>query len=88
MACHRDANFTSAFWREWHSLLGVRLNMSTAFHPQTDGQTERMTRVLEDMLRHYVNRHHDDWDAFLATAEIAINNAENASVQNDPFLLL
>ena len=83
----RDVKFTSAFWQELHRLLDVKLNLSTAYHPQTDGQTERMNRVLEDMLRHFVNRHHDDWDQFLATAEFAINNAENSSVQNTPFML-
>ena len=46
-----------------------------------------MNRVLEDMLRHFVNRHHDDWDQYLATAAFAINNAENVSVQNTPFML-
>lgn len=83
----RDTKFTGAFWQELHHLLGVKLHMSTANHPQTDGQTERMNRVLEDMLRHYVNRHHDDWDDYLATAEFAINNAENVSVKNTPFML-
>lgn len=83
----RDVKFTSAFWQELHRILGVSLNMSTAYHPQTDGQTERMNRVLEDMLRHFVNRHHDDWDAYLAPAEFAVNNAENSSVQNTPFML-
>ena len=83
----RDAKFTSAFWRELHRLLGIQLTMSTAYHPQSDGQTERMNRVLEDMLRHFINRHHNDWDQYLATAEFAINNAENVSVQNTPFML-
>ena len=83
----RDVKFTSAFWRELHRLLGITLNMSSAYHPQTDGQTERMNRILEDMLRHFVNRHHDDWDQYLAPAEFAMNNAENASVQNTPFML-
>ena len=46
-----------------------------------------MNQVLEDMLRHFVNRHHDDWDQFLAPAEFAINNAENSSIQNTPFML-
>ena len=83
----RDVKFTSSFWRELHRLLGITLSMSSAYHPQTDGQTERMNRVLEDMLRHFVNRHHDDWDQFLAPAEFAINNAENSSIQNTPFML-
>ena len=83
----RDVKFTSAFWQELQRLLGVQLNLSSAYHPQSDGQTERMNRVLEDMLRHFVNRHHDDWDQYLATAEFAINNSENASVRNTPFML-
>ena len=66
----RDVKFTSDFWRELHALLGTRLNMSSAYHPQSDGQTERMNRVLEDMLRHFVNSHHDDWDDFLASARV------------------
>ena len=83
----RDVKFTSSFWKELHRLLGITLNLSSAYHPQTDGQTERMNRVLEDMLRHFVNRHHDDWDQLLAPAEFAINNAENSSIQNTPFML-
>ena len=83
----RDVKFTSAFWKELHRLLGITLSMSTAYHPQTDGQTERMNRVLEDMLRHFINHSHNDWEQFLAPAEFAINNAVNSSVQNTPFML-
>ena len=61
--------------------------MSTANHPQTDGQTERMNCVLQDMLRHYVNKHHDDWDEYLATAEFAINNSKSSSTEETPFML-
>ncbi len=68
----RDVKFTSAFWKELHRLLGIKLSMSTAYHPQTDGQTERMNRTLEDMLRHFINRNHTDWDQHLAPAEFAI----------------
>ena len=83
----RDSKFTGAFWRELHRLLRVKLRMSTANHPQTDGQTERMNRVLQDMLRHYVNKHHDDWDEYLATAEFAINNSKSSSTEETPFML-
>ena len=61
--------------------------MSTAFHPQTDGQTERVNRTLEDMLRQYVNPFHTDWDEHLDMAEFAINDAWQESVQETPFML-
>ena len=50
----RDPRFTSRFWGKLQEALGTRLNFSTAFHPQTDGQSERVIKVLEDMLRSYV----------------------------------
>ncbi len=68
----RDTKFTSAFWRQLQKLLGTNLNMSTAFHPQTDGQTERMNSVLEDMLRHFVSPDQQDWDLFLSLAEFSM----------------
>ena len=83
----RDARFTGKFMSELTKLLGTGQSFSTAFHPQTDGQTERMNRVLEDMLRHYVSPYHDDWDKLLPAAEFAINNAWQESVQNTPFFL-
>jgi transposase InsO family protein len=83
----RDPRFTSKFWVELASLLGSKLKMSTAFHPQTDGQTERVNRVLEDMLRHYVSPVQDDWDELLDCAEFAVNNAWQESIKNTPFFL-
>jgi hypothetical protein len=65
--------------------MGTRQAFSTAFHPQTDGQTERMNRVIEDMIRHYVGPYHDDWDKSLALVEFAINNSYQESIQNTPF---
>ena len=83
----RDGRFTSQFMREVCRLLGVQQAMSTAYHPQTDGQTERANRVLEEMLRQYVSPHHDDWDEHLDMAEFAINDAWQESVQETPFML-
>ncbi len=60
--------------------------MSTAFHPQTDGQTERMN-CIEDMLRHIVSPAMTNWDELLVHAQFAINNAWQESVQNTPFYL-
>lgn len=83
----RDARFTSIFWQELWKKLGTRLSMSTAYHPQTDGQTERQNRTLEDMLRAYTNYNQDDWDEYLVTAEIAYNDSIQASTGETPFYL-
>ena len=84
----RDTKFTSAFWKNLQRLLGTNINMSTAFHPQTDGQTERMNSVLEDMLRHYVSPDQQDWDLFLSLAEFCMNNCYKTSIQCTPFQLV
>ena len=83
----RDPRFTGNFLREVMRLNGVQQALSTAFHPQTDGQTERVNRILEDMLRHYVNPYQDDWDECLDMAEFAINNAKQTSTGVSPFFL-
>ena len=75
----RAPRFTGNFWKSLNKILGVKLAMSTAFHPQTDGQTERMNRTLESILRNFVNYKCDDWDAYLSLAEFAYNNSVNAS---------
>src|ERR1700737_3049128 len=64
----RDPRFKSRFWKQLWNLLGTELKMSTSHHPQTDGQTERSNRTLEDILRHYVSKQQNDWDEHL-TAE-------------------
>mmetsp|Transcript_8978 Transcript_8978/g.24184 ORF Transcript_8978/g.24184 Transcript_8978/m.24184 type:complete len:155 (+) Transcript_8978:838-1302(+) len=86
----RDSRFTSIFWKELQEQCGIKSHMSTAYHPQTDGQTERMNRTLEDMLRHYVSPKQDDWDTHLAAAEFAINASRPAVNRFDwrPSLLL
>ena len=84
----RDPRLTSHFWRQVMSYLGTKLNMSTAFHPQTDGQTERVNRVLEDMLRHFVGPHQNNWDELLPTVEFAINNSYHESTKDTPFRLV
>jgi hypothetical protein len=81
----RDARFTGHFFAELCRLMGITQAKSTAFHPQTDGQTERMNRVVEDMIRHYVGPYHDDWDKSLPLIEFAINNSWQASIQCTPF---
>ena len=83
----RDTRFTSEFGCEICRHLGIKQNMSTAFHPQTDGQTERTNRTLEEMLRHYVSLSQDDWDLKLPCAEFALNNAIKAATGSTPFFL-
>jgi hypothetical protein len=83
----RDARFTSNFWRSLWSCLDTKLNMSTAFRPQTDGQTERVNRVLEEMLRNYVSYQQHDWNEYLVGVEIAYNNSQQASTGHSPFFL-
>ena len=83
----RDPKFVSAFWREFCRLLGTHQSLSTAYHPQSDGQTERYNRVLEEMLRHYVSPYQSDWNDYLPLCEFAINNSVNESTGFTPFYL-
>lgn len=83
----RDPLFTSNFTRALSDIIGTRQSMSTAYHPQSDGQTERVNRVLEDMLRMYTSKAQTDWDEKLSCAEFAINNADHESIGCTPFYL-
>jgi len=75
MTSDRDSLFTSNFWQALMQQLGVKQRMSTAFHPQTDGQTERLNQTLEQYLRCYVNEHQTNWIELLPVAQIAYNAA-------------
>jgi hypothetical protein len=83
----RDPRFTGKFFVELCRLLGVKQSFSSAFHPQTDGQTERANRVMEDVIRHYVAPDGQDWDEHLSLAEFAVNNAYHAAIDSTPFFL-
>ncbi|KAG2872276.1 hypothetical protein PC114_g26471 [Phytophthora cactorum] len=83
----RDPRFTAAFWQTLFQLLGTRLHMSTADHPQTDGQTERVNRVLEDTLRSVCAAAPHTWSERLPVVEFALNNAVHASTGFTPFYL-
>ncbi|OWZ19855.1 polyprotein [Phytophthora megakarya] len=74
----RDPRFTSAFWSKLFEIVGTKLKMSTAAHLETDGQTECVNCVVEDVLRSYETSF-QNWNSFLPLAEFAINNADNAS---------
>ena len=83
----RDPLFTSRFWQEFFQILGTDLRLSTAFHLQTDGQSEVTIRVLENFLRPYIEIHPHTWSQHLSLAEFAANNAVNASTGFAPFVL-
>ncbi|KAG2776406.1 hypothetical protein PC129_g16065 [Phytophthora cactorum] len=80
----RDPRFTARVWQEVVTLLGTQLSMSTADHPQTDGQTERVNRVLGDLLKSYAHSF-QQWIDCLPMAEFAINNSLHASTGHTPF---
>lgn len=65
--------------------MGTKLNFSTAFHPQTDGQSERVIQILEDMLRACVMQFRGNWDTYLLLMEFAYNNSYQSSIQMAPF---
>ena len=71
----RGTQFTSKFWKTLHTELGTRFDLSTAFNPQTDGQSERTIQVLEDMLRACVIEFGGHWNSFLPLAEFSYNNS-------------
>ncbi|KAI6789405.1 hypothetical protein KC331_g215 [Hortaea werneckii] len=81
----RDKLFTSAFWKTLVATLGIKLKLSTAFHPTTDGQTERMNQTLEVYLRHYVNHAQDNWVSLLPMAQLALNNGFADTIGTSPF---
>ena len=84
----RDPRFTSNMFREFCRLFDIKNAFSTAFHPQTDGQTERYNQVLEDMLRHYISPDQTNWDELLPAAEFAVNNSKHDSTQETPAFLM
>ena len=81
----RDSKFISKFWKAFTKLLGTELNMSTAHHPETDGQTERTIRTLQQILRNYTNYHQDNWEELLPAVEFVYNDAIHDSTENTPF---
>ncbi|GKC85330.1 putative reverse transcriptase domain-containing protein, partial [Tanacetum coccineum] len=81
----RDARFTSPLWQTFQKALGTRLDMSMAYHPQTDGQSERTIQTLEDMLRACVIDFGGSWDVHLPLAEFSYNNSYHTSIRCAPF---
>ncbi|GJP80846.1 hypothetical protein CLOP_g11046 [Closterium sp. NIES-67] len=83
----RDPKFTSKFWKELMSLLGTKLAMSSAYHPQTDGQTERLNQIVQQLLRAACKDEISKWDLHLPVLEFAYNNATHAATGQTPFFL-
>ena len=81
----RGPQFISRFWNAFCSKLNIKVSLSSAFHPQTDGQTERVNQTLEQYLRCYLSYNQDNWVSLLPLAEFAYNNAANASTNISPF---
>ncbi|GJT70444.1 putative reverse transcriptase domain-containing protein [Tanacetum coccineum] len=83
--CDRDPRFASNFWRSLQKALGTNLDMSTAYHPQTDGQSERTIQTLEDMLRACVINFGKGWVNHFPLVEFSYNNSYHASIKAAPF---
>jgi hypothetical protein len=82
---HRGTRFVAHFWAQVHESLGTKLIHSSSYHPQTDGQTERVNQIVEDMLRAGVIHSNKTWDKCLALAEFSYNNSYQASLKMAPF---
>ncbi|CAA7268534.1 unnamed protein product [Cyclocybe aegerita] len=83
----RDTLFTSHFWEELHKLIGTKLNMSSAYHPESDGATERANKTVTQMIRHCIGQTQKDWVQKLPAIEFAINSARSESTGFAPFFL-
>lgn len=83
----RGTQFVSKFMRELNKLLGIKIAASTAYHPQSDGQTERVNQEIEQYLRLFVNHRQDDWFDWIALAEFSYNNRMHSSTKSTPFML-
>ncbi|KAA3484026.1 DNA/RNA polymerases superfamily protein [Gossypium australe] len=81
----RDPRFTSRFWKKLQEDLGTKLNFSTTFHPQTDGQLERLIQVLEDMLRCCVLGFQGSWEKYLSLVDFTYNNSFQSSLKMAPY---
>jgi transposase InsO family protein len=81
----RGAQFITRFWEQLQYALGIKLIRSSAYHPQTDGQTERVNQILDDMLRACVLQYNKNWDKCLSLAEFSYNNSYQTSLKMAPF---
>ena len=82
----RGPQFAAELMKELNRMLGIKTKLSTAFHPQTDGQTEQMNQELEQYLQIFVEHRQKDWPEWLASAEFAINNKTHTTTKMSPFM--
>ena len=82
----RGPQFAAELTKELNQMLGIKTKLSTVFHPQTDGQTERMNQELEQYLRFFIEHRQRDWPEWLAAAEFAINNKVHTVIKVSPFI--
>jgi transposase InsO family protein len=85
---NRGTQFTSKFWERLHETLDTQLRFSSAYHPQTDGQTRRVNQILEDILIAYALQYGRSWDKSLSYAEFSYNNSYQESLKMAPFEML
>ena len=81
-------NLLVIFWRVVFAKLDTKLNLTTVDHPESDGQTERVNQVLEDMLRAYVSKCQSNWEDYLSILEFAYNSAKHVSTGYNRFMLM
>jgi transposase len=81
----RGTQLVARFWEQLHESLGTKLIRSSSYHPQTDGQTERINQIVEDMLRVRIMHFYKSWDKCLSLAEFTYNNSYQASLKMAPF---
>jgi hypothetical protein len=81
----RGSQFTSKFWEKLHESIDTKLNFSSAYHLQTDGQTKGTNQILEDMLRAYALKYGKSWDKSLPYTEFSYNNNYQANIEMAPY---
>jgi transposase InsO family protein len=81
----KDSRFTSRFWTSLQSTLGTQLSLSIAYHPETDGKTKRVNKVMEGMLRMYVMDNQTHWEKYLPLVEFAYNKSFHSSIRMPPY---
>jgi len=88
ITCAGDKLFTSKFWKQLFKRINIQLRMSTSFHPEMDGSSERSNKTVIESLRHYVSTHQTDWAEHLIHVETVMNNSVNATTSKTPTELL